>query len=134
MPFNPFSALTSKIFGALLVVALVVVGVQTVRLSAAQDALEDKRNELATCEARHAVTRQSVAALEADFKRLMGEASERAAAFEQAKLEAERDRDRLRGEARESDAKIARLRQMAQQPSDGRCEVPADLLRELRGL
>lgn len=72
MPFNPFSAVTAKLFGGLAVLALVFGGVQTWRLSSAQEALEDKRNELATCEARHAVTRQSVADLELSLGRYVG--------------------------------------------------------------
>lgn len=128
MPFNPFSALTSKIFGGLLVLAVIFGGVQTWRLSAVQDALEDKRNELATCEARHAVTRQSVATLERQIADLNEVAEQRAEAFAEAQ-ELAREREAELEQAREeSSARIARLRELAKRP--GQCATP-DELREL---
>lgn len=128
MPFNPFSALTSKIFGGLALLLLIAVGVQTWRLSSAQSALEDKRNELATCEARHAVTRGSVARLEAIIADLNEQAEQRAEAFAEAQeLARKRDAelDRL---AQSSGAMIERLRELAKRP--GQCAV-SDELREL---
>lgn len=90
--------------------------------------------EAKSCEARHAVTRASVDRLEAEMASLMEAAREREAAFTKAKEQAEADRQRLEREKRTSDARIARLRELAARPSDGRCEVDGELLRELEGL
>ena len=132
MPFNPFSALTSKIFGGLALMLALALGVQTWRLSAAQEALEHKRTELATCEARHAVTRGSVARLEAIVVDLNEQAEKRAKAFAEAQeLARERDAamDRL---ARTSSATIDKLNELAKRP--GQCPTPDDLRELAEGL
>jgi len=125
-----FSALTSKIFGGLSLVLLLAVIVQTVRLSAANEALEDKRNELATCEAQHAVTRQSVRALESVIEDLNNRALARAEAYAQGIEEAEKRSAELAKLSAESDRRIAELRKAAREQVNGDCPVP-DRLRAL---
>lgn len=118
MPFNPFSAVTAKLFGGLAVLALVFGGVQTWRLGNAQDALEKKRNELATCEARHAVTRQSVADLELSLGRYVGAGKASRVAQLAAIEEQAKDSGRLMKQAAAIRAEMAEM-----EPGPG-CETP----------
>lgn len=131
---NPFSALTSKIFGGLALVLLLAVIVQTVRLGDANEALEDKRNELATCEAQHAVTRQSVDTLDAVIEDLNERALARGEAYEAAKAEATRNEAKLEVLAEESDRRISELRKLAREQVNGDCPTPPELRALAEGL
>ncbi len=131
---NPFSALTSKLFAGLSLALLLAVGVQTVRLSAANEALEDKRNELATCEAQHAVTRQSVDTLDAVITDLNNRALARAEAYAQGIEEAEKRSAELAKLSAESDQRIAALRAAAREQVNGDCPTPPDLAELAKGL
>lgn len=129
---NIFAPLPMKIATAIAVALALFAGGQTWRLSSAQSALEDKRNELATCEAQHAVTRGSVGRLQAIIADLNEQAEQRAEAFAEAQeLARKRDAelDRL---SQSSGATIARLRELANRP--GRCAVPSELRELAEGL
>lgn len=129
---NLFAPLGMKIAAGIIAALALFAGVQTWRLASAHSALDEKRNELATCEARHAVTRGSVARLEAIIADLNEQAEQRAEAFAEAQeLARERDAamDRL---ARASGATIAQLRELAKRP--GQCATPADLRKLAEGL
>lgn len=134
MPFNPFSAFTSKLFAGLSLALLLAVGVQTVRLSAANEALEDKRNELATCEAQHAVTRQSVDTLDAVITDLNNRALARAEAYAQGIEEAEKRSAELAKLSAESDRRIEALRKAAREQVNGDCPTPPELKALAEGL
>lgn len=125
-----FASLGMKIASGLALGAFLALGVVMWRanaISAQRDAL---RTELASEQARHAVTRQSVGFLTTQIDKIMADAKAREAEFNAAKTAAQREHDRLAAKAKTSDARIARL--LAIQP--GTCPAPADLLRELEGL
>lgn len=125
---NFFASTLNKVLSGVIVLLALFAGVQTWRLSSAQSALEDKRNELATCEARHAVTRASVGTLEAEIADLNEQAEQRAEAYAEAQELAKEREKELAAARRSSDATIARLRELA--GHGGKCAVP-DELREL---
>lgn len=131
---NPFSALTSKIFGAAAVLALVFGVVQTVRLGDAKRDLEDKRNQLATCEAQHAVTRQSVDTLDAVIEDLNERALARAEAYAEGQAEAQKRSAELAKLSAESDRRIEALRAAAREQVNGDCPVPPELRALAEGL
>ncbi len=131
---NPFSALTSKILGGVALVLLLAVIVQTVRLNDAKSDLETKRNELATCEAQHAVTRQSVDTLEAVIEDLNNRALARAEAYAEGQAEAQKRSAELAKLSAESDKRIAALRAAAREQVNGDCPVPANLAELAKGL
>lgn len=127
-----FASTLNKVFAGVTVALLLFAGIQTWRLSNAKGDLEDKRNELATCEARHAVTRQSVETLEAEIADLNEQAEQRAEAFAEAQeLAKEREKELERARAG-SDAVIKRLRALAAR--EGQCAVPDDLRELAEGL
>lgn len=134
MTFNPFSALTSKIFGATSLTLLLALGFVMWRadtISAQRDeAIRDFLGE----QARHVLTRQSVATLEATIADLNRQAEVRAAEYRRVKADAEREAARLKERARSTDAKIARLQALADGPQDEPCAASPELLRELEGL
>ena len=129
---NPFTALTSKIFGVLAIVLLIAVAVQTVRLSSAQEALETKRNELAAEQARHAVTRQSVDTLDAVIADLNERSLARAEAYAEGQAVAAKRAADLAESRQQSEKQIAELRKLAREQVNGDCPVP-DVLRDLAG-
>lgn len=96
---NLFAPLAMKVAGGLLALALVFAGIQTWRLSGAKADLEDKRNELATERAQHAVTRQSVDTLSNEMKRLVAEGEVRKARVDAAMKKVAKDTAPLRREA-----------------------------------
>lgn len=83
MPFNPFSALTSKIFGGAALVALIAAGVQSCRLERAVDQ-RDAARELAKSE--RTAHKQTIANYRAAAMQFA-----RTAAANIARVEAERD-------------------------------------------
>lgn len=127
---NPLKSLP---FQALAIVAAglaAMLFVQTMRLDGAKDALEAKRTELANCEAQHAVTRQSVRALESVIDDLNSRALARGEAYAQGLEEAEKRAVELAKLSAESDRRIDALRRAAREQVNGDCPVPAKL-REL---
>lgn len=93
-----------------------------------------QRHELETkqCEARHAITRQSVDTLQAEIEANNEQARQRNATYENS-LRIARERAEVNErKATASNARIARLEALAGQ--DGVCQVPDDLLAELEGL
>ena len=124
---NPFTALTSKIFGGLAIVLLIAVAVQTVRLSSAQEALETKRNELAAEQARHAVTRQSVDTLDAVIADLNERSLARAEAYAEGQAVAAKRAADLAESRQQSEKQIAELRKAAREQVNGDCPVPDDI-------
>jgi septal ring factor EnvC (AmiA/AmiB activator) len=126
--------ITAKILAIVAVLGLGFAAVQTVRLSSAQVDLEDKRNELATCEARHAVTRQSISTLEATIEQLNERALSRAEAYAAAQTEAAKRSAELAKLSRESDQRINRLRKLAREQVNGDCPVPDELRELAKGL
>lgn len=100
MPFNPFSALTSKIFGGAALALLIALGVVMWRadaISAQRDALRDK---LAVSNAKLAVSNASIATLEQSLAAYIGAgraakvsqlAAVKAQETDSAKLKAEAD-------------------------------------------
>lgn len=112
----------------------IALGIVMWRADAIAEQRDALRDRLAQEEARHAVTRQSVATLEDVIADLNEQAEQRAEAFAEAQeLAKERDKELARL-AKSSNAKIERLRRIAERGSNGSCEVPADLARELEGL
>jgi hypothetical protein len=91
------------------------------------DRLERSRNELATCEAQHAVTRQSVDTLDAVITDLNNRALARAEAYAQGIEEAEKRSAELAKLSAESDRRIAELRAAAREQVNGDCPVPPAL-------
>jgi cell division protein FtsB len=96
---NLFAPLAMKVTGGIAALLLVLLGIQTWRLSSAQDALEDKRNELAASEAQHAVTRASLATLEGELAKMVRDGELRAQRLAEARSEAKEASDALRGRA-----------------------------------
>lgn len=121
MAFNPFTALTSKIFGGIAVLAIVLLGVQTVRYNGSQRALETKTAQLKASETRHRVTRGSVDRLEAEISKHNVRSLLRADALDRAKAQAAADKERLTRAARNTDEQIARLR-----ASIGTSKIPVE--------
>jgi hypothetical protein len=64
MPFNPFSAFTSKIFGGLSLALLVALGIMALVHKHDLATADKLRNEKATLSAKLAVSNASIAALE----------------------------------------------------------------------
>lgn len=98
---NLFAPLGMKIAAGLAALLLVLLGVQTWRLSSAQADLETKRNQFAASEAQHAVTRASLAALESELAKMVRDGEVRAERLEEA-MEAQDERSaalRARAEA-----------------------------------
>lgn len=114
--------LTMKIAGGLLLLALVFGGVQTWRLSSAKAELEDKRNELATERARHAVTRASLDSLMDRMEALVEEGKATKARLSQALSEQQERSEALRSQA-------GRIRAAVPTPEAvERCESPSAVL------
>lgn len=121
MPFNPFTALTSKIFGGIAVLAIVLLISQTLKLAIAEKTLEVTRAQLDASETRHRVTRGSVDRLEAEISKHNVRSLLRAAALDRAKAQAAADKKRLTRAARNTDEQIARLR-----ASIGTSKIPVE--------
>lgn len=121
---NPFSALTSKIFGGVALVLLLAVIVQTVRLNDAKADLETKRNQLAHSEAQHAVTIASLDALASEMQNMVRDGEIRESRLEAALSEARDAGDDLRKQAAEI---------IAEGGSETTCLTPRAVLRS-RGL
>lgn len=96
---NPFSALTSKIFGGVAVLAFAMLAIQTWRLSAAHDEIEARRNALATEQARHAVTIASLDALAGEMEQMVRDGELRKERLTAALGEAREAADDLREQA-----------------------------------
>lgn len=129
---NFLAPLTHKLFVGALGIALVAIGILWWSNSAKADRIEGLQKDLAGEEARHAVTRQSVGALEAVIADLNEQAEQRAAAFSEAQQLAEKRESELAVARRTSDAAIARLRSLSQR--EGQCAVPDDLRELAEGL
>lgn len=129
---NFLAPLTHKLFVGALGVALVAIGILWWSNNAKADRIEGLQKDLAGEEARHAVTRQSVDALEAVIADLNEQAEQRAAAFAEAQQLAEKRESELAAARRSSDAAIARLRTLSQRA--GQCAVPDDLRELAEGL
>lgn len=112
------STITAKIAAGAALALFLALGVVMWRadtISAQRDAYRDR---LATCETRHAVTRQSVMTLERSLARYVG-AGKASRVKQLAAIEAQaQDNARL-------DAQAAAIRaEMAAMKPDGRCETP----------
>lgn len=57
---NPFTALTSKIFGGVALVLLVVVGILWWRLDSANDEIDRQKQAVQTCEAARSVQNEAI--------------------------------------------------------------------------
>ena len=134
MTFNPFSALTSKIFGATSLVLLVALGVVMWRADTISGQRDDAISDFLREQTRHEITRQSVVTLETALRDLNRQAEARAQEYRRVQAEANRESARLRERARTTDAQIARLRALADDPPAGSCAASPELLRELEGL
>lgn len=104
---------------------VLALGVQTWRLSSAQGDLEDKRNELATELAQHAVTRSSLATLESELGKMVRDGELRAERLEEAMEEQDERSAALREQA-------DRIRAQADAGGDP-CATP-DAVRNAGGL
>ena len=125
-----FSSTLNKVFSGVIAALLIALGVVMWRADAISADREKLRNALATEQARHAVTRQSVGTLEAVIADLNEQAEQRAEAFAEAQELAKEREKELERARRSSDAAIARLRALSQR--EGVCAVP-DELRDLAG-
>ena len=133
MPFNPFSALTSKIFGGVSIALALALGAMYFVHKSDVRANDELRNDLAMERAAHAITRQSVTTLETELARIMREAQERAEEYERNKRQAERNAARLAEKARTSEQRISMLMSVVES-GDAACRVPDGLLAQLEGL
>jgi cell division protein FtsB len=125
---NLFAPLGMKIAGGIALALAIALGVVMWRADAISDDRERLRNALATEEARHAVTRQSVGTLEAVIADLNEQAEQRAEVFAEAQELAQEREKELAAARIGSERVIARLRALA--ATKGQCAVPDDL-REL---
>ena len=129
---NFLAPLTHKLFAGALGIALVAIGILWWANGAKAERIEGLQKDLAGEEARHAVPRQSVDALEAVIADLNEQAEQRAAAFAEAQEMAEKREGELAAARRSSDAAIARLRALSQR--EGQCAAPDDLRDLAEGL
>ncbi|WP_305096495.1 hypothetical protein [Croceibacterium aestuarii] len=134
MPFNPFSALTSKIFGAAAIALLIALGVVMWRADHISKQRDEYQRQAIETGLKLHVSNQSIATLEKAVADLNEQAEQRAAAFAEAQELAKKRDAELAAQRKSSNAKIARLRALAEQAGDGTCEATPDLLRELEGL
>lgn len=113
---------------------LVTIGVLMFIIGGKNDKIEALRNDVATCEARHSITRQSLATAERAIAE-QNEAVQRLEAEGQERSEAATEALRRAQEAnREARGAIERLkRSAAQRPAEGNCGV-SETLRETEGL
>jgi cell division protein FtsB len=121
------STLAAKIATGAAVALALALAVVMWRADAISAQRDDLRADLATCEARHAVTRQSVATLELSLGRYVG-AGKAARVAQLAAIEAQAD-DNARLEAQ---AAAIRAEMAAMEPGPG-CETP-DSIRNAEGL
>lgn len=134
MSFNPFSALTSKIFGAASLALLLALGFVMWRADTISGQRDDAIRDFLGEQTRHEITRQSVATLETALAELNRQALQRAEEYRLNRAAAARETARLQERARTTDAQIARLRALAGGPQDEPCAASPELLRELEGL
>lgn len=127
-----FSSLTNKLFTGALGIALVVIGILWWSNGRKDDRIEGLQKDLAGEEARHAVTRQSVATLEQAIADQNLVIEQRAEAFAEAQQLAEKREKEMEAARRSSDRTIARLRSLAGR--EGQCAVPDDLRKLAEGL
>ena len=85
-------------------------------------------------QAKHAITRQSVATLETALKAKNAESIARAEAFERAKAEAARDVASLNARWAAGEGARARLEAFVRNPPSAACRAPAGLISALEGL
>lgn len=124
MPGFAVIARAIGIKGFVAIALLLALGVQTLRLADTHGDLEDKRNELATEVAQHAVTRQSLATLERELRKMVADGELRASRLAEARQEQQERTEALREQA----ARIA-----AEGASEGDCVTP-DAVRNAGGL
>lgn len=120
MPFNPFSALTSKIFGGLSIVLLLALGVQTWRVDHYRDDRDQWKLAFNNQKAAY-VAAQEAAKAKAIAAKLTAEAAYRQ---EAEKTDAEYQ-TALAAAQRASDAYVARMRAEAARGASGRPAAPA---------
>jgi cell division protein FtsB len=96
---NLFAPLAMKVAGGIAAVLLVLLGIQTWRLSDAKSDLEDKRNQLAASEAQHSVTRASLSTLESELAKMVRDGELRAKRLQEARSEAKEASGALRDRA-----------------------------------
>jgi hypothetical protein len=127
MPFNPFSALTSKIFGGAALALLIALGVVMWRadvISGQRDALRDK---LAVSDAKLALSNASIATLEKSLADYVGAGKAAKVAQLAAVEKAAKDNAALQGQA------DAIRKEVAGMKPDGKCATPK-AVRSAKGL
>jgi ABC-type molybdate transport system substrate-binding protein len=124
------NTLAAKIAAGAALSALIALAVVWMLYKAETRSHDRTRASLATEQARHAVTRQSVDTLDAVIEDLNERALARAEAYAAAQGVAAKRSAELAELSRESDKRIAALRQAAREQYNGDCPVP-DAIREL---
>ena len=90
-PFNPFSALTSKIFGGIALALAIALALTMWRADALSKRLDEARQQVATEKANHAVTAASLEDLMGEMATLVEQGRERQQRTEDARKRAERE-------------------------------------------
>lgn len=127
-----FASLGMKIATGVGLALAAALGVVMWRADVISGERDDLRDALAMEQAKHAVTRQSVATLEETIEDLNAQAEQRAQAYAEAQQLAQEREKELAAARRSSNAVIARLRELAKR--EGQCAVPDDLRELAEGL
>lgn len=134
MPFNPFSALTSKIFAGVSALLLVGLAICWVGWSRTADDLNDQIKANGALELKLGVSNASIDSLTATITELNSRALANAQAYAAAKAEAAKASAKLDVLSQESDKRIAALRAAAKEQYNGDCPVPDRLKKLAEGL
>lgn len=122
MKIPGLSTIAAKIAAGVAVAALIAASILWSLWKGEIERHDDTRDKLGTEQARHAVTRQSVATLELSLGRFVG-AGKAARAAQLASIEAQ-----AKGNARLQAQADAIRAEMATWKPDGRCETPGSIM------
>lgn len=129
-----FAPVAVRIMAAVIAVLLVLLAVAMWRADGLSKDKRDLQDDLATEQVQHLVTTASVDRLTGELETMMASALARQKQLDASREQVERDAAKLVALERGTDAKIARLRALANKPRPQSCPVPPELLRELKGL
>jgi len=127
-----FAGTAMKVAAGIIAALVLALGIQSWRLSNAQDARDEALANFAVCEDRHAATRGSVLLLETKMAGLLERAEKRNAEYRAAEERFKRDRKRLADAAGRTDRQIADL--LATDVPESGCAAPEAVLEAMEGL
>lgn len=134
MPFNPFSALTSKIFAGASAVLLIALIACWVGWSHAANQRDEQIRDNGALRLKLGVSNASIDSLTATITELNNRALANAQAYAAAKAEAAKASAKLDVLSQESDKRIAALRAAAKEQYNGDCPLPDSLAKLAEGL